>query len=85
MAHTKAQRAVRGNRDGNPKFLGIKLYGGQKAIPGNIIVRQRGSKIRSGDGTITGRDFTIQSVKEGIVTFYQRQGKKYVAVRSDSA
>jgi large subunit ribosomal protein L27 len=84
MAHTKAQRAVRGNRDGNPKYLGIKLYGGQAAVPGNIIVRQRGSKIRSGDGTMRAKDFTIHAMIEGVVTYYQRLGKKYVAVRKQT-
>lgn len=82
MAHTKAQRAVRGNRDGNPKYLGIKLFGGQLALPGNIIVRQRGSKIRSGNGTMTAKDFTIHALVEGIVQFYQRRGKKYVCIQA---
>jgi large subunit ribosomal protein L27 len=80
MAHTKAQRAVKGNRDSISKRLGVKLYGGQKAIPGNIIVRQRGSKFHAGDGVLTSRDFTLVSLKEGIVTFYKRLGKNFVRI-----
>lgn len=80
MAHTKAQRAVKGNRDSNPKSLGVKIYGGQKAIPGNIIIRQRGSKVHAGDGVLKSRDFTLVSLREGVVTFYKRLGKMFVKV-----
>jgi ribosomal protein L27 len=48
MAHTKAQGAVKGNRDSRAKRLGVKIYGGQKAIAGNIIVRQKGTKVHAG-------------------------------------
>lgn len=85
MAHTKAQRAVKGNRDSISKRLGVKLYGGQKAIPGNIIIRQRGSKVHAGDGVILSKDFTLVAKKEGIVTFYTRQDKKYVKIIDEVA
>ena len=69
MAHTKAQGSVRGNRDSISKRLGVKLYGGEKAIAGNIIVRQKGTKFFPGDGVMMGRDYTIFSIIEGIVKF----------------
>lgn len=80
MAHTKAQKTVKGNRDSRSKRLGIKVYGGQMVEAGNIIVRQRGSKVNSGPGTILARDFTIMATKKGKVMFYIRQGESYVRV-----
>lgn len=80
MAHTKAQKAAKGNKDSISKRLGVKVYGGEKVFPGYIIVRQRGTKFNPGPGTILGRDFTIMAVKKGKVEFYQRKGEKYVAV-----
>ena len=80
MAHTKAHTAVKGNRDSISKRLGIKLYGGQKAIAGNIIVRQRGTKINAGDGVMVARDHTLMSLIEGTVEFFKKRGKQYVKV-----
>lgn len=80
MAHTKAQGAVKGNRDSLPKHLGIKIFGGQKATIGNIIVRQKGTKVFPGDGVSMGRDFTIFAIEEGIVKFKNLKGKKIVEV-----
>lgn len=80
MAHTKAQGSVKGNRDSISKRLGVKLYGGEKAIPGNIIVRQRGTKIFAGTGTGMGKDFTIYSIATGLVSFKEKKGKKVVEV-----
>ncbi len=80
MAHTKAQGSVKGNRDSVAKRLGVKLYGGEKAKPGSIIVRQRGSKVYPGKGVSIGKDFTIFSVSEGTVQFRQLNGKKLVEV-----
>jgi large subunit ribosomal protein L27 len=80
MAHTKAQKAVSGNRDSQSKRLGIKRFGGELVKPGYIIVRQRGTRYHPGDGVILGRDFTIMAAREGKVKFFQRFGKRYVAV-----
>jgi large subunit ribosomal protein L27 len=82
MAHTKAQGAVKGNRDSRAKRLGVKIYGGQKAIAGNIIVRQKGTKVHPGTGVSMGKDFTLFSVTEGTVTFKTLKGKKVVEVLS---
>ncbi|MFA9288395.1 MAG: 50S ribosomal protein L27 [Weeksellaceae bacterium] len=82
MAHTKAQRAVKGNRDSISKRLGVKLYGGQTAIPGNVIIRQRGSKVHAGDGVYRSRDFTLHAAITGVVVFFKKLGKQYVKVVS---
>ncbi len=71
MAHKKGQGSSRNGRDSNPKMLGIKLYGGQYARPGNIICRQNGTRWRPGKGVMVGRDWTIFSVVEGTVMFDQ--------------
>lgn len=81
MAHTKSQKAAKGNRDSISKRLGIKLYGGQPAKPGNVIVRQRGMTFGAGVGAYLGKDFTVHAQKEGVVHFILRQGKKLVTVK----
>ncbi|HVT00833.1 MAG TPA: 50S ribosomal protein L27 [Patescibacteria group bacterium] len=80
MAHTKSQGAVRGNRDSISKRLGVKVFGGQKVVAGNIIVRQKGTKTHSGDNTSMGRDFTIFALTDGVVNFKNLRGKKFVEV-----
>lgn len=80
MAHTKSQKATRGNRDSVSKRLGIKLYGGQPAEPGNIIVRQRGMTFKSGKGTYLSKDYTIHADIAGVVKYITRYGRKYVTV-----
>ncbi len=82
MAHTKAQGSVKGNRDSVAKRLGVKVYGGQKAQAGSIIVRQKGSTFRAGDNVGTGKDFTLFSLIAGVVHFKTKQGKKVVDVKS---
>lgn len=80
MAHTKAQRAVRGNRDSIAKRLGVKIYGGQQVKTGNIIVRQRGTRYHAGPNVLVSRDHTLVSLSDGVVAFYTRYGKKFVKV-----
>lgn len=80
MAHTKAQGSVRGNRDSIAKRLGVKIYGGAKAINGNIIVRQRGSEFFPGVGVSMGKDYTIYAVTDGTVNFKSLRGKKIIEV-----
>lgn len=81
MAHTKAQGAVKGNRDSVAKRLGVKLYGGQKAIAGNILIRQRGSKFHPGKNVGMGKDYTLYALDSGIVHFRILHGKKLVEVK----
>jgi large subunit ribosomal protein L27 len=83
MAHTKAQKAVKGNRDSRSKRLGIKLYGGQIAKAGNIIVRQKGSKVNPGVGVLLSKDFTLVALRAGIVRFFTKHDKQYVTVENE--
>jgi len=69
MAHKKGVGSSRNGRDSNPKMRGVKTYGGQIAKPGTIIVRQCGTKIRPGNNVGLGRDYTIYSMIDGVVTF----------------
>jgi large subunit ribosomal protein L27 len=80
MAHTKAQGAVKGNRDSRAKRLGVKIYGGQKASAGSIIVRQKGTKVHAGKGVSMGKDFTLFSLTDGTVAFKTLKGRKFVEV-----
>ncbi len=80
MAHTKAQGSVKGNRDSRAKRRGIKLYGGEKAKAGSILVRQKGSNFFPGQGVLAGRDFTLFAEREGIVNYKTLKGKKYIEV-----
>lgn len=77
MAHTKAGGSTQLGRDSNAKRLGVKIYGGRKVIPGNIIVRQRGSKFRPGVGTRIGEDDTIYAIVEGTVQFKKHKKKMF--------
>ena len=67
MAHKKGQGSTRNGRDSNPKYLGFKLYGGEIATPGSIIVRQRGTHFRAGFMVDMGRDHTLFSLSHGKV------------------
>ncbi|EKD58095.1 MAG: 50S ribosomal protein L27 [uncultured bacterium] len=80
MAHKKGGGATAKNRDSAGKRLGVKIYGGQKAEPGNIVIRQRGTVFYSGQGTMLGRDHTVFAVASGTVKFIRRLGKKFVQV-----
>ena len=80
MAHTKSQGATKGNRDSAGKRLGVKIYGGEKAAAGNIIVRQKGTKIHPGTGVKMGHDFTIFAIKEGVVQFKKHHGDQVVHI-----
>lgn len=74
MAHKKAGGSSKNGRDSNGQRRGIKLYGGQKAVAGNIIVRQVGTKIHPGNNVGMGKDYTLFSLIDGVVT-YERQGR----------
>jgi large subunit ribosomal protein L27 len=69
MAHKKGQGTSCNGRDSRPKSLGIKIYGSEAVICGNIIVRQRGTKFHPGKGVGMGRDFTLFAIKDGTVAF----------------
>ncbi len=80
MAHKKGLGSSRNGRDSNAKRLGVKMFGGQEVKPGNIIVRQRGTKFRPGDGVGIGRDHTIFAVTEGTVEFSRSGEKRTISV-----
>ncbi|WOI56985.1 50S ribosomal protein L27 [Palleronia sp. LCG004] len=81
MAHKKAGGSSRNGRDSAGRRLGVKLFGGQEAIAGNIIVRQRGTKWWPGEGVGLGRDHTIFATVDGRVTFHKGlKGRTFISV-----
>lgn len=81
MAHKKGKGSSNNGRDSQSKRLGVKRYGGQSVVAGNILVRQRGTKFQSGNNTGIGKDFTIFSLIDGVVTFeYVKKNKQRISV-----
>ena len=81
MAHKKAGGSARNGRDSAGRRLGVKLFGGQVAIPGNIIVRQRGTKFWPGSGVGMGKDHTIFATVQGNVSFRKGlKGRTFISV-----
>ena len=82
MAHKKGQGSVKNGRDSRSKRLGVKKFGGQSVIAGNIIIRQRGTKVHPGVGVGCGKDHTLFAKADGVVTFVQRgpHSRKFVDV-----
>ena len=81
MAHKKAGGSSRNGRDSPGQRLGVKKFGGEHVVPGNIIVRQRGTRFHPGEGVGLGRDHTIFAVSEGRVSFRRRAGgRQYISV-----
>ena len=87
MAHKKAGGSTRNGRDSNPKYLGVKRYGGESVLAGNIIVRQRGTRFHAGENVGVGRDHTLYALSEGKVKFQQRGMPKrsYVSVETEES
>ena len=86
MAHKKCEGSVKNGRDSQSKRLGVKIFGGQPAIAGNIIVRQRGTVYHPGKNVGVGKDFTLFALSDGVVEF--RKGKNnrtYVSVTAVQA
>jgi large subunit ribosomal protein L27 len=77
MAHKKGLGSSRNGRDSKGQRRGVKVFGGQKVISGNIIVRQVGNRVYAGDGVGQGRDFTLFARRDGVVQF-ARRGKRLV-------
>jgi large subunit ribosomal protein L27 len=80
MAHVKAGGVAKGNKDSVSKRLGVKIYGGQAAKSGNILVRQRGTRIQPGLGVGMGHDHTIFAITDGKVKFSLKNGQKVISV-----
>jgi large subunit ribosomal protein L27 len=81
MAHKKGEGSVKNGRDSNSKRLGVKIFGGQPAIAGNIIVRQRGTKYHPGKNVGVGKDYTLFAIGDGVVEFRKgRNDRTFVSV-----
>ena len=86
MAHKKGEGSVKNGRDSHSKRLGVKIFGGQAAIAGNIIVRQRGTTFHPGKNVGVGRDWTIFATADGVVEFKKTKGDKtYISVNAIEA
>jgi large subunit ribosomal protein L27 len=87
MAHKKAGGSTRNGRDSNPKYLGVKRYGGEPVLAGNILVRQRGTRFHAGENVGIGRDHTLFALAEGKVQFKDRglPKRKFVSVVTEKA
>ena len=84
MALKKGQGTSKNGRDSNSKRLGVKKFGSEHVIPGNIILRQRGTKVHPGENVGLGRDFTLYALTEGKVKFFNNRNRKMVTVETAS-
>jgi large subunit ribosomal protein L27 len=86
MAHKKGEGSVKNNRDSQSKRLGVKIFGGQPAVSGNIIVRQRGTVYHPGKNVGVGKDYTLFALSDGVVEFRKRKNNRtYVSVTAVEA
>jgi large subunit ribosomal protein L27 len=76
MAHKQGQGSSKNGRDSQPKYLGVKCFGGEHVIPGNIILRQRGTQFKPGRNVGLGRDYTLFALAEGVVQFDKTIAKR---------
>ncbi|BDR54074.1 50S ribosomal protein L27 [Bombiscardovia apis] len=83
MAHKKGASSTRNGRDSNAQYLGVKKFGGESVVAGNILVRQRGTKFHPGQNVGLGKDFTLYALTDGNVKFGVRRDRKVVDVVSD--
>lgn len=85
FAHKKGMGSTKNGRDSQPKMLGIKKYGGQAVISGNILVRQRGNKFYPGENVMAGRDHTLFATIDGTVLFENRNNRTFISVKTAEA
>jgi large subunit ribosomal protein L27 len=85
MAHKQGAGSTKNGRDSNPKYLGVKLFGGQFARAGNIIVRQRGTRFKPGRNVGCGRDYTLFALADGVVQFEKTAQRRVHVVVPPSA
>jgi large subunit ribosomal protein L27 len=83
MARKRGGSGAKNGRDSNPQYLGIKASGGSRVSAGSIIVRQRGTKIHPGQNVGCGGDYTLFALRDGVVSFSQRRGRKLALVTAD--
>jgi large subunit ribosomal protein L27 len=77
MAHTKATGSTSNLRDSKPKYLGVKLFAGERAKVGSVLVRQRGTKFWPGQNVRAGKDWTLYAIKEGVVEFSTKRKSRF--------
>lgn len=80
MGRKKGGSGAKNGRDSNPKYLGVKVYGGTFVPAGSILVRQRGTKIHPGDNVGCGKDDTLFATATGVVSYHERKGRKLASV-----
>jgi large subunit ribosomal protein L27 len=80
MAHKKGGGSTRNGRDSQPQYLGVKVYSGETALSGSILVRQRGTKFHPGVNVQRGRDDSLYAIVSGIVKFEESRGRKLISV-----
>lgn len=83
MAHKKGQGSVKNGRDSQSKRLGVKKYGGQAVLAGNILIRQRGTRFRAGENVGMGRDHTLFALQEGVVKF-DRENRRVSVLKANA-
>jgi large subunit ribosomal protein L27 len=84
MAHKKGVGSSKNGRDSNPQYLGVKKYGGEQVLAGNILVRQRGTRIHKGNNVGLGKDYTLFALIDGFVKYETKKaGRKFVNVYTD--
>jgi large subunit ribosomal protein L27 len=83
MAHKKGQGSTRNGRDSNPQYRGVKKYAGEHVRPGNILVRQVGSRFKPGKNVGMGRDYTLFAVGEGVVAFHPNRTVHVTPIAQD--
>lgn len=85
MAHKVGKGSTRNGRDSNPQFLGVKKFGGENVVAGNILVRQVGNRFHAGKNVGQGKDFTLFALTDGVVTFEQKKRKRVHVVAATPA
>ena len=84
MAHKKGVGSSKNGRDSNPQYLGVKKYGGEQVLAGNILVRQRGTRIHKGNNVGLGKDYTLFALIDGFVKYETKKaGRKFINVYTD--
>ena len=81
MARKRGVSGAKNGRDSNPKYLGVKAYGGETVTAGSILVRQRGTKIHPGTNVAIGKDDTLFATESGTVVYHERKGRKLASVK----
>ncbi len=82
MARKKGGSGSKNGRDSNPKYLGVKVYGGQTVLAGSILVRQRGTRIHPGENVAKGKDDTLFATADGEVFYHSRKGRRLASVKT---